>query len=155
MNDTTALATLRNEVSDLSTEDSRDRAIDLYMRAEVALGMAREIKSIVAEKLAEWIDQNGEITVGDIRYYVGKSKTQKPRDLREVADRVLTAVAGDLDAFVDVLAANAFKPGAAKKLLGDQFDEVFETTEKLDLRTGKPARELKVVNTKFLPREAA
>jgi hypothetical protein len=146
-----ALIHLGAEVEDLAEGDSLDRALDLFHRVEIVASMVREIKSKCAEQLAKWIEKNGEITMGDVRYYVGTTKSHKPHDLRYALHRTLEAVGGDLDALADALSSDAFKAGHAKKILGEHFDEVFATTEKLDLRTGKPARELKVVNTKFLP----
>lgn len=151
--ETKALARLEASVFDLSTQDDVNTALDLLHRAQLAASRARDIKSLCEGKLAEWIDKNGEINLGEVRYYVGTTKTHKPKDIRGAVADLLDACHGDLDAFCDLLSSNPFKCGEVKKALQDKFEQSFLTEFKLDLRTGKPARELKQVNTRFLPKE--
>lgn len=153
--DTQALVALDNQVSDLTLEENLDTVIDLYHRSIAVLSVAKEVKEKAAQKLAQWIEKNGEFTIGEIRYYVGVTKDYKPTSMRAAVDALLTATGGDLDAFIEALSSNAIKPGHARKVLGEQFESVFVTTEKLDVLTGKPKRELKSVDQRYLKRGAA
>jgi hypothetical protein len=50
----------------------------------------------------------------------------------------------------EALSVNAIKPGHAKTLLGDKWGDHFDVTEELDLKTGKPKKELKLADGRYI-----
>jgi hypothetical protein len=111
------------------------RALDFLAQLKAATKkMSEDMESAVVG----WIGTNGDLTSGDIRYYVAPNKTTKCKDLRATLEAVLELGGGNLDAVFDCLSTSAFKPAKTKALLGEKADDLFETTETLDLKTGKP-----------------
>lgn len=127
---------------------------DWWSRMAVAKRRMREIDQLFREGLLEWLDKHGDLEIGDVRVYAGTSKREKVRDLAAAIDSALTEVGGDVDRLVELLSANALKPGACGSMLGDDWRaEHFETEVVMEPKTGKPKREPKSLNTKFLPVE--
>lgn len=114
--------------------------------------LARELTDQAEAAAIEWINQNGEFTDGDTRYYVAPNKAHKCKSVKDTLAAVLEVSGGDLDTVVKCLSSSAWKPGETKKTLGDRADEFFETVETAELRTGVGAKRLQAVNTKFLPK---
>lgn len=111
---------------------------------------AREIKGQLDAALIAYIDEHGEIELGDKRWYVGNETDYKQRtDIETTVSAILEVTGGDLSAFCSLLASDALKPGACKKALGDRFGELFEAVKKPDLKTGKPKRIVKVADQRF------
>lgn len=116
----------------------------------------KEATRLLSEKVEagaiQWIEANGEIEVGETRYYVGPNRTTKCKDLGATLEAVLKATGGDFTETVRCLSTSAFKHGAAREILpADEYEALFETTEVMDLKEGnaKPAR-LQKVNARFL-----
>ena len=89
-------------------------------------------------------------TMDGKRLYVGNKKKTKCRDLYAALDAILEATNGDLEAVAEALSTNAIKPGHAKTLLGEKWGEHFDVTEELDLKTGKPKKELKLADGRYI-----
>ena len=100
--------------------------------------------------MIEWIDANGDFEINGVRYYVGPEKKVKCIHLKAALEALMEKCGGDWDVFVGCLSSNALKPGAAREVFGAEFDTHFATTTETDLKTGKPAKGLHVVDTKFL-----
>jgi hypothetical protein len=111
----------------------------------------RLLSERVESKAIEWIGQNGEIEVGEVRYYVAPNRTTKCKDLGRTLEAMLKATGGDFAETVRCLSTGAFKPGACRELLPeDEFVDLFETVETPDLKEGKPKKRLQKVNERFL-----
>lgn len=105
--------------------------------------------------LEERVRQLGDLTIGHIRYYIGKETKVKCKSVRNAVEAVLKATGGDADKFTECLSANAFKPGATRDMflaegVGEFYTEVFEVVEEAELKTGKPKTGLKSVDTRFI-----
>lgn len=134
--------------SGLATREQMLASLDLVKR----LGeVYRAMKEHVESAATKWVQANGPFEDGTTRYYVGTAKKTKCRNLRATVEAIMQATGGDLDALVDCLASDAFKPGETRKTLGDDFPKCFDVTEAVDLKSGavKPPK-LQVVDTKFL-----
>jgi rubrerythrin len=107
----------------------------------------RELDAMLEGLLIEWIDANGDIEIGGVRYYVGKASRVKCRDVKATLDRLLTEFGGDLDRVSICLSSSAWKHGQVRREAGEQtYEQLFETTVAPELATGKPRREIKKSN---------
>lgn len=132
-----------NDESDAAKVCEAIDLIDHYKRA------IREADKLLKEQLIDWIGRNGELTIGDKRYYVGYTKKTKPVNMERLCEAAITHAAGDFGTFAEALSANAFKPGACKALLGDEWDQHFYTETLDDVKTGKPKKDVKVIDERF------
>ena len=123
-----------------------------------AIDFAREfLKAIEAAAKAHteaYLQLNGEFQVGDIKYYLGKSKTTKLRDVKSALDKLLGIFS--IEQIAQSLSANALKPGQVRTYLKElgldaAFDEIFVTTVDEGLERDKP-KSLKRLDTRFLPK---
>jgi hypothetical protein len=115
---------------------------------------AKCITVIRKKKFVEWIEQNGrEIIIGSTKCYVGSETTTKCNSVPQAAEAIFLAVGGDIEAFKNCLASDAFKPGACKKILADEFNKYFTVTvkPKLDEKgMDVSARQLIEINLDFV-----
>lgn len=119
------------------------------------IALLKEATKLLASRMEqasiEWISQNGEITNGDLRYYIGSNREYRCNNPTDALDKLLNAAGGDLSMVAGCLSAAAWKPGATRTALGEEaFKELFESRTTLDLKTGKPKLGLKKIDTKFL-----
>ena len=123
-----------------------------------AIDFAREfLKAIEAAAKAHteaYLQLNGEFQVGDIKYYLGKSKTTKLRDVKSALDKLLGIFS--VEQIAQSLSANALKPGQVRTYLKELgldavFDEIFVTTVDEGLERDKP-KSLKRLDIRFLPK---
>lgn len=98
----------------------------------------RDLKDRLEAASIQWIEVNGDLTDGEVRYYVAPNKSTKCVDLRGTFQALLDKSGGDLDSVVLCLSSGAFKPSATKEVLGDLADSLFVTEVTKDLKTGKP-----------------
>jgi hypothetical protein len=128
----------------------RETVLDAIAKVEFLVQAAREAKAALQPGLIEWINEHGDLEEGDLRWYVANKKRIKPRDLLDLADAVLRHTGGDLAVFTEYLSANAFKHGALRGLVGDEWDELFDVELVPDVATGKPKKEVKKVDARFV-----
>jgi len=111
----------------------------------------REVKNSMRDQMIEWIDANGELLIGDVRYYVGTVTKNRCNDITRTLEQVMNSAGGSMEDVAGTLSSNAFKHGATRNLVGDaKFHELFTVEQVPDLKTGKPRRELKSADTRFL-----
>lgn len=115
----------------------------------------RELKDRLETATIAYIEKNGEIHDGDVRYYVGPNKSTKCTDVRETVRVVLEATGGDVDAVCDCLSSGAFKPATTRKRLADAgmqeaADRLFVTTETPDLKTGVVKKSVQKFDPRFV-----
>lgn len=146
---TTELKKLEGVALAIHDESDADQVCIAIDAIDNAKRRIREIDAALKKSLIDWINRNGDITIGSKRYYVGNKKTTKPRDLERLCEAAITAAEGDFATFADSLSANAFKPGACKKLLGDAWDRHFEETIADDVKTGKPKKVINMIDERF------
>jgi hypothetical protein len=111
---------------------------------------ARELKRQFDEQLLEYIEANGDVTIGEVRYYAGYEKETKCVDVSSALLSLLDATGGSLRYLADTLSSQPIKHGAAKKLLSPAvYDELFVTSLKPDLKEGKPVKKVLAVKPEF------
>lgn len=136
----------------LTPESDADRVVAARCALDAIKGWARARERELEAAMVEWIDRNGELTIGTTRYYVGRSTDTKCVDVRGTLERAFADVGGDFDALAGLLSANAFKPGACKRALSPEtFALGFASAESRELKAGEPRkRGLQKTDTRFL-----
>lgn len=125
-------------VADVEGVDLQSSA-DEILAVREAIGFARQqlraIEKEFNDRIIAWMQEHGDIQISQtIKLYLGRSKTYKPYKLEDAIDALVKFTNGDWERFCATLSANAIKPGAARRVLGEAFDDHFETTEKEELR---------------------
>ena len=141
------------EVAGLSADSPADDLLAMKTRIKFQQDELRKAAAMLEKIMIDNIQAHGQITVGDIRYYVGPESDTKLQEgkLEAAVDAVLTAVGGDMAKFAGCLSTGAFKPGACEKTLDpDAFNALFVTTTQTDLKTGKPLKKLRSVDMRFV-----
>ena len=133
-------------------EGSTDPADFLAVNDMIVLlkRVAREFSQMAEAAQIDFVNRNGEVTVGDVRYYVGNVNSTKCNDNKAAVQALLTVTGGDADKLAECIASDGLKPGACRTVLADQFDAHFTTTAKSDLKTGKPTKALHRVDSRFV-----
>ena len=116
-------------VDELDQSVSAEEMILVLGRIVEAQRELKVLKEKVDEKLLEKLKSvpGRSVKFGTINYYVGSEKKVKCRNVRECIVALMEKTGGDFDLFTDTLSVNAIKQGAAKKVLGDEFAQHFET----------------------------
>lgn len=131
---------------------SREEVLNALNFMDALSEATRELKARLEAAAIKWIEANGELEFGDIRYYVGPNKTTKCLNLSGTLEALLTATGGDFEAVVRCLSTSAFKHGACREALPEsEYNALFKTEEVMDLKEGKPkGPRLQKVNERFL-----
>jgi hypothetical protein len=154
-------ATIEARTLALSTDSPPEQVRELILARAALKERVREVSDGTDAFLKEWIEANGEIEIGDKRWYVGPVKKVKCRDVARAAQCIATVfgISGtaELAAFVSLLASDALKQGAVRKALEerglpDMFDELFDTTVEKDVQTGKVLKRVHEVDGRFIGR---
>lgn len=151
------LAPLFLEVARVDTDTDAEAMGDLWQRVEIAKKRMRELSTRLEAAMLEHVTANGDLTVGTLRFYAGKEKTVTCTDKAETLLNLFGTIGGHFtldkelaDAVANVLAAEPFKYGEARKVLGDMFPETFRVETVPDLRTGKAKKVLKQADTRYI-----
>lgn len=80
---------------------------------------------------------------GEKRLYIGTDKKTRNPNPTDTLARLLTATGGDLNAVAECLSSGAWKPGACREVLGDEWGSCFTVEEVASIETGAPKRVLK------------
>jgi hypothetical protein len=135
---TDMVATCKENIETVESGEATSEQVLAALDYVVTLAfVTNELKKRMEEAAIKWIQANGDLVDGDIRYYVGPNKSTKCLDLPGTLRALLEVSGGDLDAVVEVLSSGAFKPAKAREVLGERADGLFETKETTDLKTGK------------------
>ncbi len=115
--------------------------------------VARDVKHQFEEQCIARIQASGDVPLGDgRRLYVGVEKVTKSIDNGKTLEALLNATGGDVQAIAQLLSSQPYKHGACRAILGDNWDEVFITEEKADLKTGAVKEKLLVFDPTFTKR---
>ena len=141
--------------------DDNDRALlRVRDRAIVALRTAREMMADVDAAIIDYMTLNQcDLQISDTeRLYVGSTRVTKSIDDQEILMAILEAGNGDMELLTTgsggMLGSQPWKPGAVRALIGDaKFHQCFTSETKLDVKTGKPAKSVKVADSRFGPKE--
>ena len=140
--------------------DENDRALlRVRDRAIVALRQARELMADVDAALIDYMGLNQcDLQISDTeRLYVGNTRVTKSIDDQEILMAILEAGNGNMELLTTgaggMLASQPWKPGAVRELIGDaKFRKCFTTEVKMDVKTGKPSKSVKVADSRFGPK---
>jgi hypothetical protein len=134
---------ITRRIAALDTESDVEQAIELLNSVQLATRQLKDLNTQATAALVEWMESNGDITVGEVRYYPGTYRTYVPLDKYAIADHLLVVLEGDLRKFVETFASRPFKPSEVRTLLGEvQFRKLYELRESRDVKTGKPVKKV-------------
>jgi hypothetical protein len=148
---------VRAAIEGIVPEGDYDQAVNLHGYIKSIKAMCADWSRLIEQRFLECLHAHGadgqpdEIMVGTIRYYEGATKRVTPNDTPAILDAILNSAQGDCGKLAGCLARNPFKQATVRELIGDEkHAELFTTDYVPDLKTGKPRRGLKVVDTAFL-----
>jgi hypothetical protein len=125
--------------------------IELKNRISAQQAALKRILKVVDDLFEQNVRAHGQITVGDIRYYIGTETKNKPKlSPAAILEKLFIAAEGDFGRVAEAFKSDAFKPGACKTILVEAFPECFDTIVETDLKTGKPLTRLKDINMRFV-----
>jgi hypothetical protein len=138
------------DIIPITPTSSIEQIADNLGKLKALAERARELKRQFDEQLLEYIEANGDVTIGEVRYYAGYEKETKCVNVPGALTSLMIHAGGDVEVFCGALAANAIKHGAAKKILPpDEYDLYFVTSLKPDLKEGKPVKKVLAVKPEF------
>jgi hypothetical protein len=137
----TDLSTIEQSVWAIAPETHIDTVAAVIDRVGYVEKQLKEFKASLEERLTEWVKTNGDLTIGDVRYYLGTKKTTKCANVPETIQAILETTGGDFDRLCEHLSSGCVKYGAAKETLGDErFGLLFTVAEETEIREGKPVK---------------
>ena len=158
--DLPAISKLLDLIGAERSEDNDRALLRVRDRAIVALRQARELMADVDAALIDYMGLNQcDLEISDTeRLYVGSTRVTKSVDDQEILMAILEAGNGNMELLTTgsggMLGSQPWKSGAVRALIGDaKFAQCFTTETKLDLKTGKPAKSIKVADSRFGPKD--
>ena len=158
--DLPAISKLLDLIGAERSEDNDRALLRVRDRAIVALRTAREMMADVDAAIIDYMTLNQcDLEISDTeRLYVGATRVTKSIDDQEILMAILEAGNGNMELLTTgsggMLGSQPWKSGAVRALIGDaKFAQCFTTEVKLDLKTGKPAKSVKVADSRFGPKE--
>ena len=158
--DLPAISKLLDLIGAERSEDNDRALLRVRDRAIVALRTAREMMADVDAAIIDYMTLNQcDLQISDTeRLYVGSTRVTKSVDDQEILMAILEAGNGNMELLTTgaggMLGSQPWKSGAVRALIGDaKFHECFTTETKLDVKTGKPAKSVKVSDSRFGPKE--
>jgi hypothetical protein len=148
-----ALARVTQEVVGIHEGMTPDQVLAIYDRILFYERSLKELRAMTERAMVEWMRTNGDITLASgVRFTIGHIKTTKCVNAGDAFEAVMQAAGGDWEKAKQVLASNAIKPGAAKKVLSpEEYERHFKTTVKDTLEGGEPApKELLVIDQQWV-----
>lgn len=125
-------------------------AINLHDRLKE---ITKVMGNLLSDAAVKFINEHGDITCGNIRYYVGSTTYTKCKDVKATLETLLKVTGGDFEKMASCLASDAWKAGASRAVLGDQFLTCFSQEVRQDIAEGKPKKSLQKVNMDFQPKK--
>ena len=158
--DLPAISKLLDLIGAERSEDNDRALLRVRDRAIVALRTAREMMADVDAAIIDYMTLNQcDLQISETeRLYVGSTRVTKSIDDQEILMAILEAGNGNMELLTTgsggMLGSQPWKPGAVRALIGDEkFSKCFTTETKLDVKTGKPAKSIKVADSRFGPKE--
>lgn len=110
----------------------------------------RETRAFANAALLAYLEENGDLTIGETRHYIGRKITEKCLNTEAALESAFTLTAGDIARVALLLSSSAWRPGACEVELGKDWRELhFKRTEESDPKTGKPRRVVKQVDERY------
>ena len=158
--DLPAISKLLDLIGAERSEDNDRALLRVRDRAIVALRTAREMMADVDAAIIDYMTLNQcDLQISETeRLYVGSTRVTKSVDDQEILMAILEAGNGNMELLTTgaggMLGSQPWKPGAVRALIGDaKFAQCFTTETKLDIKTGKPAKSIKVADSRFGPKD--
>ena len=158
--DLPAISKLLNLIGAERSEDNDRALLRVRDRAIVALRTAREMMADVDAAIIDYMTLNQcDLQISETeRLYVGTTRVTKSIDDQEILMAILEAGNGNMELLTTgsggMLGSQPWKSGAVRALIGDaKFNKLFTTETKLDVKTGKPAKSVKVADSRFGPKD--
>jgi hypothetical protein len=153
MSTTEAERNMLTAIESITLEATIDQVAHASAYIEHHLRLAKEMKRLCDDAMIAWVKVNGPLVVGDnVTKVIKQEKSEKPKDKshQPVLSAAFDAAGGDMALVAGLIASDGIKPGALKRLVGqEKFDELYETTWKDVLRDGKPSERLVTQNKQF------
>ncbi|HEX8342822.1 MAG TPA: hypothetical protein VF624_18105 [Tepidisphaeraceae bacterium] len=144
------LAQIEQSAAILLVEEPEAELLHWLNLSAVLLASAKQIRQRVEQVAIGWIEQNGPVEVGDIRYTAGHAKIVKCLHVSRCMELVLEACRGDFDSVVLHLRSDPWKYGSVRSLLSNEaYEQLFQTESKPKLVEGKPQKQLITTDTRF------
>lgn len=145
------LSELESSIAAIDATTPHDVVAEIVTRVDYFKGAAKQLDTLLKEALLEYLNEPGkELIIGENRYYIGTKKKVVSGDKGKLLEALLESSGGDFEAVAEVLASQPFKHGACKGVLGDAWGDHFTELVEDDVKTGKPKKEIKVVNDRFI-----
>ena len=122
-----------------------DQVLETMNQIDIVLERAKEAKASFNADLLEWVQANGPFEFNGKKYFVGKKKKTRCVNVAATIEAILDRLDGDFNEFVQLLASQPIKHGAAREVLGEDWTIHFETTT-------KDVLELQTIPTNLLPK---
>jgi len=130
-----------------------DEVCAFWIRAQAVKAKAVDVFNEAKSSVEEWIGTNGDMQIGDIRYYLGIDRDHR---LKKTNDETFVAMLEifSTEQFSQCLASGWLKPGQLRAHLieagrPEMFDELFERVERVDMKTGKPKKSIQAADPRF------
>ena len=144
-------------IASIEPQSELENVVDAIQLLDAIKEWVKEQQESMNLRLIEYLQANGEFQFGSVKYWLGATKPDwKCIDVAACLEAVkikAECVDADGEAVVDwrlvadCLSANAFKPGATRKFLGDDAGKHFvlpEPKPKVENDAPKPERRAKV-----------
>ena len=143
-------ASLKFEIDSLGEDAPIERLAEVRDNIDFLKQFVRDIDAQWNGMMLARCERDGDQVIGPKRYYAGIEKKTTCPDAANGLKTIFDCSGGDFGKVAEMFAANPFKPGACREVLGDRWGEVFVVEEKLDLKEGKPSKKLQVVDERFI-----
>lgn len=141
----------RNLLASITIEADEDLVASAISSVDLLGEIYRELRGLRDVVVMDWLEANGDLEIGDVRYYVGTKRRTKVRDAALALEALLELTAGDLVAIGEAMVSEPFKQGHFRGLAGDEtWEEHFRVEVDRDLKTGKPKKSLQRGDKRFL-----
>jgi hypothetical protein len=111
---------------------------------------AKALRADLEARAVDWIEANGDLVFGDMRYTAGHRSFTKCVDVPRGVEALLTVVGGEPAGLAAYLKSDPFRYGSCRSALSPaEYVRVFRTECRVVLRDGRPVRQLRRVDDRF------
>jgi hypothetical protein len=151
------LEEIRRKVQSIDESKTHDDVATIRVAVDEMKSQAGEIAKMMDTAQLEYQRATGcEITIGDIRYYIGEKKKVECKDSGRVMETLLNAGGGDVGFVTSHMGSSPWKYGQIRQTLEETaspttFDDLFTTVVEEEVKEGKATKKkvLHKVNTAF------
>jgi hypothetical protein len=142
---------IESAIDQLSHQCTVEQIVHGINVTSILLSRAKLLRQTLEQIAVRWIDSNGPIEIGDIRYTTGHHKRVLCTDILGCAQVVLEMSGGDLASLCEHLNSNPYKYGSVHRLVGNErFSELFRIEHKPKLVEDKAQKQLIRVDRRYV-----